>query len=428
MFHRKSRFIVLLLTLGVMLALFVPAASAQDQPEDTFITVMHYFTGELGRAGLNEIFGSFQQESGVTVFDNPIGHEDFKTTILVMAAGGDLPDMFSYWAGARTQFVVDSGRLMAIDDLWNANNLDAVVNPSVAAGATMYNGERYLVPFGYHYAGMFYNPAVLAQAGITEFPSTWDEFLAMCETLKAAGIDPIALGSMNRWPAQFWFDYMLLRTAGPEYRAALMAGEASYTDPEVMRAMELWKELVDAGYFVADANAYDWTDAADQVANGEAAMTLMGTWITGYWNGNGLVPGEDYDFFEFPMIDEGVAQAVVGPVDGFLISANAPHARAAARLITYLITDTEVQRIWAQGQGALSPNVLVDPSIYNVVMSKASDVVAAAEAFAFNYDLATTPPMAEGGLTMFAQFMDNPANYADYLAATEEVAKEVFAK
>lgn len=331
MFHRKSRFIVLLLTLGVMLALFVPAASAQDQPEDTFITVMHYFTGELGRAGLNEIFGSFQQESGVTVFDNPIGHEDFKTTILVMAAGGDLPDMFSYWAGARTQFVVDSGRLMPIDEIWNAANLDAVVNPSVAAGATMYNGERYLVPFGYHYAGMFYNPAVLAQAGITEFPSTWDEFLAMCETLKAAGIDPIALGSMNRWPAQFWFDYMLLRTAGPEYRAALMAGEASYTDPEVMRAMELWKELVDAGYFVADANAYDWTDAADQVANGEAAMTLMGTWITGYWNGNGLVPGEDYDFFEFPMIDEGVAQAVVGPVDGFLISANAPHARAADR-------------------------------------------------------------------------------------------------
>lgn len=428
MFHRKSRFIVLLLTLGVMLALFVPAASAQDQPEDTFITVMHYFTGELGRAGLNEIFGAFQKESGVTVFDNPIGHEDFKTTILVMAAGGDLPDMFSYWAGARTQFVVDSGRLMPIDDLWNANNLDAVVNPSVAAGATMYNGERYLVPFGYHYAGMFYNPAVLAQAGITEFPTTWDEFLAMCETLKAAGIDPIALGSMNRWPAQFWFDYMLLRTAGPEYRAALMAGEASYTDPEVMRAMELWKELVDAGYFVADANAYDWTDAADQVANGEAAMTLMGTWITGYWNGNGLVPGEDYDFFEFPMIDEGVPQAVVGPVDGFLISANAPHARAAARLITYLITDTEAQRIWAQGQGALSPNVLVDPSIYNVVMSKASDVVAAAEAFAFNYDLATTPPMAEGGLTMFAQFMDNPANYADYLAATEEVAKEVFGK
>lgn len=132
----------------------------------------------------------------------------------------------------------------------------------VAAGATLYNGQRYLIPFGYHYAGMFYNTKVMADAGVTEFPKTWDEFIALCETLKAAGVTPIALGSMNRWPAQFWFDYLLLRTAGPEYRAKLMAGEASYNDPEVVRTMELWKELVDAGYFVADANAYDWTDAS----------------------------------------------------------------------------------------------------------------------------------------------------------------------
>ena len=32
-------------------------------------------------------------------------------------------------------------------------------------------------------------------------------------------------------------------------------------------------------------------------------MTLMGTWITGYWDGNGLKAGEDYDVFPFPIID-----------------------------------------------------------------------------------------------------------------------------
>ena len=53
--------------------------------------------------------------------------------------------------------------------------------------------------------------------------------------------------------------------------------------------------------------------------------------------------------------------------------------------------------------------------------------VAAAEAFAFNYDLATTPPMAEGGLNMFAQFMDDTSGYMDYLAQTQQVADEVFA-
>ncbi len=433
----KTNRLIVLVMLFAILALtactapVAPAdgdAAAAEPKEELSVTAMHYFSGTLGREALGKIFESFQHENeGVTVFDNPIGHEDFKTTILVMLAGGDPPDIFSYWAGARVQFIVDSDRLAPIDDLWNEAGLDEVVPASLAAGATMYNDQRYLIPFGYHYAGMFYNPQVMADAGVTEFPTTWDEMIALADTLSAAGVKPFALGSMNRWPAQFWFDYLLLRTAGPEYRAALMAGEASYTDPEVQRAMEMWKELVDAGYFVDDANAYDWTDAADQVANGEAAMTLMGTWITGYWDGNGLEAGADYDFFVFPAIDEGVPMAAVGPVDGWVMAADAKHPNNAAKLMSYLITDTTSQGDWAVAQGALSPNVNVDTSIYSPVMQKALTAVDEAETFAFNYDLATTPPMAEGGLDMFAQFMNDPAGYADYLAQAQAVADEVFA-
>ena len=392
------------------------------------VTISHYFTGELGRAGLEEIFASFKEAKGITVKDSPIGHEDFKAGILVRAAGGNLPDVFSYWAGARTQFVVDAGSLGPIDDMWAARGLDAVVAKSVAGGATMYNGARYLVPFGYHYAGMFYNAKVMAEAGVGAFPQTWDELVALCADLKAKGVTPIALGSKHRWPAQFWFDYLLLRTAGPEYRARLMAGTAAYTDDEVMRAMGLWKELVDAGYFAANANADTWTDASDKVARGDAAMTLMGTWITGYWNGNGLEPGEDYDFFEFPAIDDGVPNAVVGPVDGLLISADAPNRANAEELLAFLASDVASQGKWAQVQGALSPNVNVDASIYTSVMTRALEAVGNADTFAFNYDLATTPPMAEHGLTMFARFMDDPSGYADYLAETEEGAREVFEK
>jgi multiple sugar transport system substrate-binding protein/raffinose/stachyose/melibiose transport system substrate-binding protein len=406
-----------------------PAAQAEQAAgEENSVTMMHYFSGTLGRESLNEILGNFHTEAPeLTVFDNPIGHEDFKTTILVMLAGGDPPDIFSYWAGARVQFIVDSGRLAPIDDLWDDNNLGEVVPASLAEGATLYNGQRYLIPFGYHYAGMFYNPKVMQEAGVTEFPESWDEFIALCDTLKEAGVTPIALGSMNRWPAQFWFDYLLLRTAGPEYRAKLMAGEASYTDPEVVRVMEMWAELVDKGYFVPDANAYDWTDAADQVANGEAAMTLMGTWITGYWDGNDLKPGEDYDFFIFPAIEEGVPQAALGPVDGFVLSADAQHPNAARKLLLYLITNTDAQATWALGQGALSPNAKVDPNVYTPVMQRALQAVEAADTFTFNYDLATTPPMAEGGLNMFAQFMNDPSGYQEYLEQTQAVADEVFA-
>jgi len=420
---RMTRRVLLASALATGLAANFTAAPAWADGE---VTIAHYFTGDLGRDGLNEIFAGFKAETGITVKDSPIGHEDFKTGILVRAAGNNLPDVFSYWAGARTQFVVNSNSLHPIDEMWTAGNLDGVIAKSVADGASSYNGKHYLVPFGYHYAGMFYNKKVMEKAGITEMPKTWDEFKAMCQKLKAAGVAPIALGSKNRWPAQFWFDYLLLRTVGPEYRAKLMAGEASYTDPEVAKAMTLWKELLDEGAFGQNPNAYDWTDAADQVQRGEAAITLMGTWITGYWKTNKFEPGSDYDFFEFPTITEGVAHAAVGPVDGLVISANAANKPGAEKLLNFLISKPEVQAKWASIQGALSANVNVDPKGYTPVMQHALEVVKNADAFAFNYDLATPPPVAEVGLSMFTQFIDNPAGMTDILKETQTGAEAAF--
>ncbi len=403
---------------------FLLAASPSFSQGD--VTITHYFTGELGKKSFDEQVEKFEAATGYSVKDSPIGHEDFKAGILVRAAGQSLPDVFSYWAGARVQFVVDSGSLHPIDEMWNEKGLDDVVAKSVADSATMYNGNRYLVPLNYHYSGMFYNTKVMADAGVTEFPTTWDGLLALCEKLKGMGVTPIALGSMNRWPAQFWFDYLLLNTAGPEYRASLMNGSASYDDPEVARAMEMWASLVDAGYFVPNANADNWTDASDRVARGEAAMTLMGTWITGYWNGLGLMAGDDYDFFPFPAIDDGLPVSVVGPVDGLVISSNVQNPEGAEEFLAFMVSDPGVQAGWTKGQGALSANMMVDPSEYNSVMQKANATVAAAGHFAFNYDLATPPPVAEVGLSMFAEFMDDPSRSGEILAAAAVAAAEAF--
>jgi multiple sugar transport system substrate-binding protein/raffinose/stachyose/melibiose transport system substrate-binding protein len=390
------------------------------------ITISHYFTGELGLKAFNEQVAKFEAATGIKVKESPVGHEDFKTDILVRAAGNSLPDVFSYWAGARVDFIVKSNSLRAIDGMWASEKLDSVVAKPIADSATLYGGKRFLVPFNYHYAGMFYNKKVLADAGMTAEPATWDEFIALCKTLKEKGVAPVALGSKNRWPAQFWFDYLLLRTAGPDYRARLMAGEASYDDPEVVAAMTMWKELLDQGFFVENANADDWTDAADKVARGDAAMTLMGTWITGYWNGVGLKPGEDYDFFQFPKIKDGVPNAAVGPVDGLVISANASNPEGAEKFLAFMMSNTDVQAKWAEAQGALSANVNVDPKTYNSVMQRAAKTVADAEAFAFNYDLATTPPVAEVGLSMFTRFIDDPSKLDEVLKTVATDAKAAF--
>ncbi|MFH1153079.1 MAG: extracellular solute-binding protein [Pseudomonadota bacterium] len=420
---------------GIRVALFlifihlilISGAGYCVEPSKDQVTVMHYFADELGHKGVMEIFRDFETQKRVRVLDYPIGHEDFKNIVLEMAAKGYLQDVISYWAGARTQFLVDNGAMAPLDDLWEKEHLDRII-PASLLEASIYNNRHYLVPFGYHCVGFFYNPRVFARAGIKAAPKTWDELKSACAILSARGIKPFALGAKHRWPAQFWFDYILLRTAGPDFRALLMNGQASYTDPLVKNVMTIWKELIDSGFFLDGMTTEDWTDAANRVAGGGAAMTLMGTWITGYWRNKGKEPVTDYDFFIFPSINPGVPSTVVGPVDGLMISANSKNMGHAGELITYMTVDTSAQSMWVRTQGALSPNVRLGLSVYDPVMQKAVKAVADATGFAFNYDLATQPTMAEKGLTMFNQFLLSPASAEQYLQETQAVAEEVFKK
>ena len=62
------------------------------------------------------------------------------------------------------------------------------------------------------------------------------------------------------------------------------------------------------------------------------------------------------------------------------------------QMLAELLSDEESQGIWAQAQGALSPNVGVDESIYTSMMKRALAAVGNADTSAFNYDLATPPP------------------------------------
>jgi len=152
-------------------------------------------------------------------------------------------------------------------------------------------------------------------------------------------------------------------------------------------------------------------------------MNLMGTWITGYWNGNGLAPMTDYDFFEFPVIDEGVTTAVVGPVDGLVSAAGAANPEGAMQLLAALASP-EAQTAWAVGQGALPPNINADKAQFNEVILKALDVVAASETYNFNYDLATPPAPSEVGLDMFQKFVADPGQDINALLTETETAIE----
>jgi len=71
-----------------------PEATKPPEPEQaaapaeaSVINIIHYYSGELGKKGMTELFDSFAKADPMyKVVDNTTGHEDFKTQILVMLA------------------------------------------------------------------------------------------------------------------------------------------------------------------------------------------------------------------------------------------------------------------------------------------------------------------------------------------------------
>ncbi|MFH2115093.1 MAG: extracellular solute-binding protein [Spirochaetota bacterium] len=412
--------VLLVAVLGV--ALLSTSCTAKESPpasETQRVSFLHYFSGSLS-GGIDELVETFNEADPLfRLVATPLDHESFKSGIIDSLADGNPPDIYSYWAGAKTHGII--AELEPIDDLWSAAGLDDYFPPTLAESASIYDGRHYLLPITQHLAGFFYNKKVFEAAGVQP-PQDWPAFITACRALKEAGYIPVALGSRDKWPAQFWFDYLLSRTAGPMYRQSLMEGKASWTDPEVKYAFACWAELIAAGYFNPQPNEASWDDGAGMmVARGEAGMTLMGTWIMGAWNklATGWEAGRDYGFFPFPVLDPAVPDCAVGPVDGLVIPRLAKNIPGAKRVLEYLAGEVP-QTLMAKGSGAIAPNAAVPASTYKGLGEEILAIVHGADHWAFNYDLATPPALSEIGLSLFVDFLEFPAYYPQLLERTQE--------
>ena len=388
------------------------------------INFVHYYYTPPASLGIENVVTVINREHPeFQVQPARFEQEAFKVTIKAMLAGGNPPDTFSYWAGARTQALVDAGYLEPLDDLWEQARLDERFAPAVARVCT-YNGQKYLAPLSQYYVAFFYNTQIFKTHGIA-IPHTWEEFLHVCRQLKAAGVTPVALGAQDKWPAQFWFDYLLLRTAGPEYRQRLMTGDASYTDPEVRRAYELWRDLLAQDFFIPHPELYRWYDAAKMVFQGQAAMILMGNWISFLFDGAlGWKQQQDYDFFPFPVIDPAVPGVSLGPIDGLLLPRNRK-VQTAKTVLPYF-SEIAPQQEMSRVNGSLSPNMTMPLSFYTDLQQRMLITIKETPYWAFNYDLATPPLVAEIGLNSFVEFLKQPEQYLTILEETESQAKQRF--
>jgi raffinose/stachyose/melibiose transport system substrate-binding protein len=294
-----------------------------------------------------EIATEFEEEHpNVTIEINAMENEAFKSALQVNLQAGDVPDLFQSWGGGGLKEQVDAGLVQDVTEL-SSGFIDQL-RPT-AAETFQVDGAQYGIPFNQGMVGFWYNKALFAEAGVDEPPTTWEELLEVVGQLKDAGITPIAVGAGDKWPAHFYYAYLMLRIGGPDAMEQA-ADDGDFNVPAFIEAGEEIQRLVEMEPFQPGFLATPW-DGADGEAgfmgSGQAAMDLMGQWAPGAFensspDGEGL--GDDLGWFPFPAFDggEGGPNDVLGGTDGFVVGKDAPPE--AVEFLEYLTAPEQAAR------------------------------------------------------------------------------------
>jgi|SRR5665647_1156977 len=341
-------------------------------------------TGSGGQTALTQIAKDFEEENpGIKVnieFLNNNGAADIVSARL--AAGQvDITQANTGYAGgaaAAPQYVLDAG---GIDSQWiqevqagqwldlSDESFVADYDPGVI-DALRVNGKVYSIPICQQLSsGVFYNKDLFDEAGI-EVPTTYSEFEDTIAALQDAGITPFAIGGKDIWPAS-------IAVLGPmnalypthedqlDLTERLWTGETKFDSPEMVAVMEQVQMI----YQNADPNfaGIEYTTAQGQFANGQAAMTLDGTWgAETYLTAN---PDLNLGYFAYPGSEDAEQNAHFGGrIDtSFAIPSNAPHPEEAKKFIEY-VSSPKVYEYYIQVSGTIptQPDVQVSDILASV--------------------------------------------------------------
>ncbi len=382
-----------------------------------------YMGDPVPRAFDQKLVSLFRQKyPGIQVRHTIVAHEDFKQAIRTYLASTRPPDVLTWFAGERMRYFAERGLVADITDLWRREGWEQVFPKGFQELSK--TGDRYtFLPTSYYWWAVYYRKDIFQRLGLSE-PRTWEEFLATCERLKAAGITPIAIGTKFLWPAAGWFDYLNLRVNGPQFHIELMDGKVPYTDPRVRRVFEYWRQLIDRGYFLENHTAYDWQDAANLMIQGKAAMYLMGDFIRDQYPDDR--EDRELDFFRFPVIDPRVPLAEEAPTDGYFIPAKVPNLENAKLFLSFLASK-EVMELAVKEMKRLVPRTDIDPRLYPAYIQKGlKEIIEPATYITQFYDRDTDPEMANKGMNGFIRFMVNPGQLDTILRELEAERQRIF--
>ncbi len=362
-----------------------------------------------GIADINAAFSTWN--GGTVVTTNTVDHGTFQDQISSYLQGTP-QDVFTWFSGHRMRFFASKGLATAVDDVWDKvkSNYSSAFAESVKGS----DGHIYGVPVDYYPWGVFYRKSVFQKGGY-KIPTTWDDFKTLSAQMQKDGLVPLALGDLDGWPAQGWFDILNLRLNGYDFHTELLTGKQKFTDSRVTNVFNKWAEIT--GYYNPGVPGIHWQDAANLLVQQKAGMMLIGLFVSQQFLPVGQDALNDLDFFAFPQMGTqyDAENALDAPIDVLMLSKKSPTlnrdlGQAKAYLQFWSKGSTQLINSQAQGGGVIPPANDTDTGGYTALTKKAVQIIKDAKRITQYFDRDSRPDFAgpNGMQSFLLSFLKNP--------------------
>ena len=278
-----------------------------------------------------------------------------------LLSGGNAPDIYFEWSGNRLNQRVADGLAADIGDKLKAAGITDLYTDGAFGGTTV-DGKKVMLPYSKDVSNViWYNKKIFASQGLTP-PTTWDELVALCTKLKAAGITPYAQGNKDLWPAGNWVAHIISRSIGDQAYSDMLNRKAPMNSPDMVAAMGRVQQIHDNGWINASVNSISDNEGYTLFFGGKSAMTPIGSWLVGIQQDQ----AKDFQmgYFNLPAMADGKGdqQSVLGVSTGYVVNAKSAKQDQAINFFKAL-TSPEVTKVFVDaGESSLLKSANAGPT------------------------------------------------------------------
>lgn len=199
-----------------------------------------------------------------------------------------------------------------------------------------------LMPAKAYDFAVVYNEEVLKSVGYDAVPTTLDEFNAMCDKLVAAGITPISLHRVEKWPLDNLKGFGNYVAGVNDAFDQMLKSDTPFNEEEpIGKTIKMYTEWKAKGYFEPEMYT-DFGVAMDSVAYGKSAMMTFGSWVVPQIQGR-VPEGTDPSIIKFaPAPDFGNGRLVTSvAADNYSIGKGSKNKEAARLFIEYIADNAQ---------------------------------------------------------------------------------------